>query len=465
MIYILKNIHIKFILFSSFIAFALVQGSLIQEAPGMESEEAPGTESEETSFVLRKRSRASHERDTHRESPYRTPRKKRPRASSYKENIPPHNSPYKESEKKEESLDLLPSEPLPPDEHIVWPENVTDLQKLTMHMIQKAFYRPVVSEGSPNGRHQSNTLKVDLTKITPEKITVYKALGGNTPTLRENFKSVMGKYSPIRNTELFPESTLKTFSPVAIEVLRDRETIKKARETDAVISLPPIAHLVPYIPETTEERLLRKERQRLDFEAVEAMKGHTPEALKGEISDVATMFKGYFDYITYRKTEWKKGTGAKLRWYDKIDAFDKFVTGQPGIIRIECEGYDVFAFSQTIDLKRENILTEDLNSDRMKNGLCPIGADGEEMDYHHLTRIDAKTHPHYGSSDPGGRSPFRIVLLPQSIHTSYSGIWHLSGKFYQDLPKKSILRGEFGAAREKMNQAILAYLLDAFSFI
>jgi hypothetical protein len=87
------------------------------------------------------------------------------------------------------------------------------------------------------------------------------------------------------------------------------------------------------------------------------------------------------------------------------------------------------------------------------------------MDYHHLTRIDAKTHPHYGSSDPGGRSPFRIVLLPQSIHTSYSGIWHLSGKFYQDLPKKSILRGEFGAAREKMNQAILAYLLDAFSFI
>ena len=185
--------------------------------------------------------------------------------------------------------------------------------------------------------------------------------------------------------------------------------------------------------------MLRKKQQSLDFEAAEAMNGHAPEDLKSEIADVADIFKGYFNYITYRKKEWQEGRGTKLRWYDKIDAFDKFVVGQRGIIRIECEGYEVFAFSQTIDLGRKHMLVK-INSEAMKKGHCPIGADGEEMDYHHLTRIDAKTHPHYGSNDPEGRNPFRIVLLPQSIHTSYSGIWHLSGKFYQDLPKKGILR-------------------------
>ena len=216
----------------------------------------------------------------------------------------------------------------------------------------------------------------------------------------------------------------------------------------------------PYIEETPEERLVRKAKQKADFEAAERLNGHTPEDLISEMQGAVAKLTLYFNYIEHRKTQWEQGLSSRLRWYDKVDAFDRFIVNQEGILYTFVMGYQLYAFKATIDLERED-LEGYTNRELMEEGKCPIGADGKVMNYHHLTRIDALTHKSSGNKDEEDRR-FIMLLLPSSIHTGYSGLLHLSANFYRDLPNKSkgqgIDRAAFAHARKAFSQALVKLL-------
>jgi hypothetical protein len=66
----------------------------------------------------------------------------------------------------------------------------------------------------------------------------------------------------------------------------------------------------------------------------------------------------------------------------------------------------------------------------MQNGLAPIGADGQPMNYHHLTHHDSATH----------NVKCIIVLISDEIHTKCSGSFHFGKNTYANLPRKKVDR-------------------------
>jgi hypothetical protein len=77
-------------------------------------------------------------------------------------------------------------------------------------------------------------------------------------------------------------------------------------------------------------------------------------------------------------------------------------------------------------------------------GKSPIGPDGKPMNFHHLTHYDFKTH----------RTTSIIVLLTDSHHKEFSGLWHFGTKTYR-LPRKRVARHLFNPARQEFNRALI----------
>ena len=187
--------------------------------------------------------------------------------------------------------------------------------------------------------------------------------------------------------------------------------------------------------------------QELFFE-LEGARGKSSAELSMEIEAEYKLWENHFAYIQRRKNEATSGTGNKIRKNEIIETFERFV--KPHYQMVEVEGYEVYFSLESLDLGRANPgrLT---NMERLVDSLCPIGSDGEIMNYHHLTHHDAKTH--------ASRSV--IVLVTNKLHTQFSGSLHFANSNYRDLPRAPLNRAEFARARNGFGPKILERIKSA----
>lgn len=280
--------------------------------------------------------------------------------------------------------------------------------------------------------------------ISPSKIARYQELGGSLSELKNKIAKLKEDYpSPIRNPKLCPND--KVFSPV-VRIAYPKASRQKqiqARREGLIQSIPPLAFKASLKPETSEEREIRKQKQEQDFQEAEKKRGKLPKNLKNEIRAEYKTWQSFFQYIQLRKDACTTGNkkGKKLRKEEIEDAFARFVA--PHLEKITLDGYTVYFSTHTLDMKREDQEGRS-NYQRMKDGLCPIGADGTEMNYHHLTAHD------YATND----IPCIIVLLTDELHTRYSGNLHFTQKTYEDIPNPRVNRTAFGKYRKRFNKAI-----------
>ncbi len=263
----------------------------------------------------------------------------------------------------------------------------------------------------------------------------------SNPVERQEIIALKEKYSsPIRD----PHLTGKFLTPAARWAL-SRLEIVEAKGSGLVESWPADATKEPYIPETEEEKTIRRRhKEELSIEA-EKRRGKSTKELSKEFSAEAELWENHFTHIQLRKEEIVTGTGKKIRRNEIIELFEEFV--MPNYQMLEIEGYEVYFSLFSLDLARSDL--EGLsNLDRLKNSLCPIGADGETMNYHHLTHHDAKTHQ--------GRSI--VVLITQKLHTQFSGSLHFCESTYRDLPGTPVNRPEFKKARNEFGLKIAEYI-------
>gem|GEM_PF-3537394 len=290
-------------------------------------------------------------------------------------------------------------------------------------------------------------------QITPTKTQKYYAHGGTSREIESSIQHLKKLFPNRVQNKDFVRSDLIISSPAAREIL-SRENVKKARKLDLVSPLPPIAFVEQVEPETKEQRRVRKERQKAEFEAAEAQQGNFPQQLSEELADALEPWKPYFAYIQMKKTKYLEGHGNKLRWPDLVGAFLKYVA--PYMTCVEIDGYEVYFSLKTLKFKR-NGQRNLLNHESMAQGLCPIGADGQTMNYHHVTKLDRHVHQVQIDEDTkkAQEGPYKIVLIPGTIHTEFSGLLHCEDGTYI-LPHNEINRSLFGNSRQEFNKTLAA---------
>jgi hypothetical protein len=326
--------------------------------------------------------------------------------------------------------------------------------------------------------------EVDLKHQTPTKashIGFLREQGVSSPHIRtemHRFKK-LNRHS-IRDLTNYPLNPALPGTPSARAVMGSRVKLIEEKQRGNLTSFPPLAFVEPVEPETPEQRLERKVRQKLEFRAQflakeaaallkwdptqlsENMAQLVGEKHRAELSLILTPFQGYFDYLEARKTRYleytsQKSQGAKvqkLRWPDVVGAFNEFVA--PSMTRLEIAGYEVYFILSTIDFQRTHAATGLLNHEAMKDGYSPAGLDGNPMNLHHVTQLDL--HVHHVQVDDETRKaqegPFKLVLIPACIHTEHSGSLHFDSETYV-LPQKEINRTEFGKSRAIIMQKIV----------
>ncbi len=316
--------------------------------------------------------------------------------------------------------------------------------------------------------------EIDLTLLSPAKMRAFCAEGGDLPKLKLQIGELKTEYpSPIRNIDQFPRSDDHVFSPSVGKSL-SRAQLNDARKAGVVKKLFPIAYQKPVDEETEAERLARKEAQERDFLEAERRRGKIPENLHEEIQKELEIWQDYLTYIKLRKNqlfgeedteiiedededEEDKGVIEekadreegikKIRKGEIEDTFFRFVASK--LTRLEINGYEVYFTKETLDLDRTD--KKVTNWKNMQRGKCPIGPDQKPMNFHHLTHYDYATH----------KIKSIIVLITQTLHTTYSRSLHFSRTTYRDLPRKKVIRTLFNSARGTFNQAIVATLHPA----
>lgn len=175
--------------------------------------------------------------------------------------------------------------------------------------------------------------------------------------------------------------------------------------------------------ETPDERTARRNMQAKTFKIMEAKRGITQERLVAESNQTHKAWEQYFAYMELRKQAIDKGLAVKITPHEIEDIFHEFV--QPSYAYIDVNGWRLYFNRNEIDLNRSNAKKIN-NYNLLKQGESPIGADGQPMNLHHLTR----------------RQPGSIVLLPGSFHTQYTGLLHLRSEQHMRQPE-AINRHQF----------------------
>lgn len=278
--------------------------------------------------------------------------------------------------------------------------------------------------------------------LSPTKVQQFTDLGGREEDLDSSCARLKKEHAtPIKDTVQY--SPTKVYVPIARAVGLSRHTIKEGISRNIFRELEPLAFVLPdEPPETETERLERHKREEEAFQEAEHKRGVIPEDLDKELQDELKIWKTYFSYMENRKNQ-----PPKLRRSGIEDAFHKYVASQMESLQIGL--YLVYFLRSTLDLHRENDYGE-TNQELMAEGKCPIGADGELMNYHHLTHHDSATH---------GLSSCIIVLITNTLHTKYSGVLHF-GKSQYHLPPNKVDRGLFTPERMKFNKAIAQFVCD-----
>jgi hypothetical protein len=284
-----------------------------------------------------------------------------------------------------------------------------------------------------------------ISKLSPTKIDFLRSSGVQSPEIKEkigHLRSMQPKH--IQNLDEFPHSPTHPLTPAARVVL-PRKIINKAVVRGDLFSLPTSAFDLPVPEESLEEIEARKEAREKAFLEAENKKNKAPTDLTGELLKEYEKWEIYFEFITARKTACVEQEESPLFRSEIKEAFQKWVA--PHLKFITKDKYTIYYDPNTLDLKRTDI-DGATNLKRMRLGLCPIGADGESMNHHHLLQVDSATHD----------VDSIIVLITDTLHTKYSGKLHFSRKTYQGLPRLAVDRGLFQKEREEFNIALAKHL-------
>lgn len=323
--------------------------------------------------------------------------------------------------------------------------------------------------------------------LSPGKKIAFEQLGGTEKELHDTVRLLKEERpSPIRNPEYGSKQWV--YSPAARVSLK-RAEVSLARKSKAVRTLPFSAHIAPTRVETLTERSEREARQRKEFLAAELLRGKSEQNLEHELNQERVIFKDYLEYVQARKQELGNGdiledldeedqgeedqgeediggnAEVEEEWVDdepeavavvesqggkmtKSELEEKFIElAAPHLTHMNMNGYDLYFSRETLDLTRVQ-KTGHTNAEVMiLLAKTPIGADGKPMNFHHLTHYDFYTH----------KTKSIIVLLTDSNHKEFSGLWHF-GKTTFRLPLKRVTRSLFNRARQSFNKEIVKKL-------
>ena len=119
---------------------------------------------------------------------------------------------------------------------------------------------------------------------------------------------------------------------------------------------------------------------------------------------------------------------------------DSSSDSKPPYQMVELGSYKLYFSMISLDLERRDAKGR-TNRQRLTNlGLCPIGPDHFEMNYHHLTHHDALSH----------KCESVIVLITKTLHNDFSGSLHFREGAYQDLPRVDLDRAAFRQVRSTL---------------
>ena len=229
---------------------------------------------------------------------------------------------------------------------------------------------------------------------------------------------------------------------VATHFIKSR-TVKRKLFDAGVIESPfkPLDYEEPYKPDTAEEHAAKKEKIRLAFEAREKERGLTKKNLNSIFELEESYWESYFEVLLERKESIDTKKDAPLTKGELESFFDIHL--EPHYKTLRFGRYCLFYAKEFIDLGRVDDTGKRTNLQRLQRKLCPIGYDNKEMNFHHFTLHDAKTHgTSYGTT--------YIVLLSDKFHKKYSGLLHLTDTYYSSVPRKRVDRNLWGKARQTM---------------
>lgn len=168
-------------------------------------------------------------------------------------------------------------------------------------------------------------------------------------------------------------------------------------------------------PETPEERAARHALKAQIFKTLEAQRGISDTVRTAELGSVDQIWSNYFNYIQMRVNTIDQQESPKIRYSEIDETFKELVSSYHSIKVADC----VVCFrKEDIDLNRTNTDNK-TNLQLLSEKLAPIGADGEPMELHHLTR----------------RHPGTLVLMPQAFHQKHTALLHLRSEKHMHQPQ------------------------------
>lgn len=192
-------------------------------------------------------------------------------------------------------------------------------------------------------------------------------------------------------------------------------------------------------PETPEERSARHALKAQLFKTLEENRGISEASRLSELSTAEQTWSKYFEYMQLRVKAIDQQISSKIRGREIEEIFKELLDSIYSSIKVgDCT---VYFRKEEVDLDRTNI-DQKTNLLLLAEGLAPIGADGEPMELHHLTR----------------RHPGVLVLMTQNFHQKNTTLLHLRSEKHMRQPQP-VDRAVFASWKKIAFVAILAALV------
>ena len=198
----------------------------------------------------------------------------------------------------------------------------------------------------------------------------------------------------------------------------------KAKEISSILAACEGIHVDPVTghtfieeetPETPEERSARHALKAKLFKTLEEKRGISDASRLSELSAAEQIWSKYFEYMQLRVNAIDQQASSKIRCNEIEEMFKELVSSEYSSIKV---GDCVVCFrKEDIDLGRQS--ASKTNEQLLSEELAPIGADGEPMELHHLTR----------------RHPGVLVLMNQSFHQRHTTLLHLRSEKHMRQPQ------------------------------
>jgi len=168
--------------------------------------------------------------------------------------------------------------------------------------------------------------------------------------------------------------------------------------------------------ETPEERTQRLQTQEKLFKELEENRGVQEVNRAEQLANIETLWQNYFEYFTLRIKGINEATAAnKITSAEIAEVFTQCIAD--AYIKINVDGCSIYLNPNDVQLSRTNFLGE-TNLELLSRGVAPIGADGNPMNLHHMTR----------------RHPGIIVLMTESFHQKHTDLLHFRSEKYMRQP-------------------------------